>query len=60
MRRREFIAGLAGACLASDRVSFAQTADRIRRIGVLIGLAEGDPEGLARIGALVQGLEKLG
>lgn len=62
IKRREFMAGLASAAAAvwPALLARAQTADRIRRIGVLIGLPEGDPEGLARIGALMQGLEKLG
>jgi putative ABC transport system substrate-binding protein len=62
MRRRELItllAGLAGTA-AWPRAVRAQQAERMRRIGALIGLPEGDPEGIARIGALMQGLEKLG
>jgi hypothetical protein len=32
----------------------------VRRIGVLLNLAENDPEGKARLGAFLQGLQQLG
>jgi putative ABC transport system substrate-binding protein len=38
----------------------AQQPDRIRRIGVLMGVAKEEPEGQARIAALREGLQKLG
>src|SRR3984957_5083759 len=60
MRRREFIALLGGAAVASPRSARAQQPDRIRRVGVLTGLAEDDPNSKARLGAFRQGLEKLG
>jgi len=53
MRRREFIAGLGGAARARQ-------GDRVRRIGVLIGLEEDDPLGNARIFAFRQALAVLG
>jgi putative ABC transport system substrate-binding protein len=59
MRRREFIAGLAGTAawpIAAD----AQQGDRVRRIGVLVLTAEDDPQGKDRTAALEQELEKLG
>jgi putative tryptophan/tyrosine transport system substrate-binding protein len=59
MRRRTFIAGLAGSVawpLAAD----AQQADRVRRIGVLMSLDENDPEGKARLSGFTQGLAELG
>jgi putative ABC transport system substrate-binding protein len=59
MRRREFIAGLGGAA-AWPVVARAQQGDRIRRIGVLMGGAETDPESKPRMDAFQQGLEKLG
>jgi putative ABC transport system substrate-binding protein len=59
MRRREFIVGLGGAA-ALPLAARAQQAQRQRRIGVLLGLAESDPEGQARLGAFLQALQQLG
>jgi putative ABC transport system substrate-binding protein len=59
LRRRDFISLLGGAT-ACSLAARAQQPDRVRRIGVLIGLAESDPEGQARVGGLRQGLQELG
>ena len=59
MRRREFITLLGGAA-AWPLVAHAQQADRMRRIGMLMSLAETDPEGQARAAAFRQGLKELG
>jgi ABC-type uncharacterized transport system substrate-binding protein len=59
MRRREFIA-LLGAATAWPLPLTAQQAERLRRIGVLSGLAENDPEGHVRVAAFREGLQKLG
>src|SRR6516225_419933 len=60
MRRREFIAGLAGAT-AWPVVVQAQQPERMRRIAVLIGdLAQNDPTGIANISAFTRALERLG
>jgi putative ABC transport system substrate-binding protein len=59
MRRREFIAGL-GAAAAWPLAAHAQTAERMRRIGVLAGVAADDPEGQVRNAAFLQGLRQLG
>ena len=59
MRRREFIAGLAGAA-AWPLAGRAQQPERMRRIGVLSALAADDPESMGRIAALLQGLQELG
>src|SRR5215204_910485 len=58
MRRREFIAAVAGTAACPLRVG-AQT-ERMRRIGVLMSWAAGDPESLARVAAFRDALQKLG
>jgi len=60
MRRREFIMLLGGAGAAWPLAARAQQADGMRRIGVLMSLAEDDPETKARLAAFRQGLEKRG
>src|SRR5262249_41326415 len=60
MRRREFIAVLGGAAIGWPLALRAQQRDRMRRIAVLMGLPEDDPETKARLAAFRQGLEKRG
>ena len=60
MRRREFIALLAGATAAWPFGVRAQKRERPRRLGVLMSNAESDPLGQARIAALRAGLRELG
>jgi putative ABC transport system substrate-binding protein len=60
VKRRELITLLGGAAVAWPLSARAQQPDRIRRVGVLMGLAEDDPDSKARLGAFRQGLEKLG
>jgi putative ABC transport system substrate-binding protein len=59
MRRRKFIELVAGSAIW-PLAARAQQADRIRRIGVLLGLPEDDANMVARITALRQGLAKRG
>jgi ABC transporter substrate binding protein len=59
MRRREFITLLGGAAVAWPLAARAQQAERMRRIGLLVGLAD-DREGQARVTAFKQGLQELG
>jgi putative tryptophan/tyrosine transport system substrate-binding protein len=59
VKRRSFITLLAGVA-AWPAVARAQQPERMRRIGVLTGLAEDDPENKAGLAAFRQGLEKRG
>jgi putative tryptophan/tyrosine transport system substrate-binding protein len=56
--RRTFITMLGGAA-AWPFVARAQQAGRVRRIGVLMGIAESDREGQTRLTAFRQGLQDL-
>jgi putative ABC transport system substrate-binding protein len=60
MRRREFILALGGAAAALPLAARAQTAERVRRVGVLMSTAEDDPESRLRFAAFVQGLQQAG
>src|SRR5437667_163193 len=60
MRRRAFITLLGGAAAGWPRVTRAQQAERLRRIGVLMNLAADDPESSLRVAAFTQGLHDLG
>jgi ABC-type uncharacterized transport system substrate-binding protein len=58
--RREFITLLSGAAAAWPLAVRAQQRERMRRIGVLMGNAETDPQAQSEITAFRQGLQKLG
>jgi len=60
MRRREFITLLAGATASWPLVARAQQPERVRRIGVLMGLAASDPDASGWISAFEQVLQKSG
>ena len=60
MKRREFITLLGGAATMWPLAARAQQAQRMRRIGVLMGLAATDAEGQARFAAFLQGLQEFG
>ena len=59
MTRRKFIT-LVGGAAAWPLAARAQQTDRVRRIGVLMSMVEGDPRGLERITAFAQGLAEMG
>jgi putative ABC transport system substrate-binding protein len=60
LKRREFITLLGGAAAAWPLAARAQQSEQMRRIGVLIGAIETDPESQARIVAFKEGLQALG
>ena len=64
MHRREFIATLASAVTGAStlrlRVASAQQAGKVRRVGVLMGLSESDPEYRDFFAAFVEELARLG
>src|SRR4029453_2318003 len=60
MNRREFILALGGAAAAWPLAARGQQPERVRRLGVLMGYAENDPQAQAQITAFRQGLQRLG
>ena len=60
MRRREFIALLAGAAALWPRATRAQPPEQTRRIGVLMNAVADDPQGQAFVAAFGQTLQQLG
>jgi ABC-type uncharacterized transport system substrate-binding protein len=56
MRRRDFIKGVAGSAPAWAFAARAQQPGRMRRVGLLVGLAEDDPETKSRVRAFRLGL----
>jgi putative ABC transport system substrate-binding protein len=60
MERRTFLSLVSGGILATPLAAAAQQTGPMRRIGVLMGLAESDPPAQARVGAFRRGLQALG
>jgi len=60
MKRREFITLLGSAAATWPMVARAQQPERVRRIGVLSGLAANYPDAQALTAAFLQGLQQLG
>ena len=59
MRRREFM-GLLGGLTAIPLSAYAQQPNAMRRIAVLLALAETDPEAQDRVKSFQQGMRELG
>src|SRR5499427_641252 len=59
LRRREFIAGFGGAAALPFAVR-AQQGNRVRRIGLLMGADENDPQRKTQLSAFTQALAGLG
>jgi putative ABC transport system substrate-binding protein len=60
LERRAFIALVAGAAAVRPAFAWAQQRDRMRRIGVLMTVGAGAPEGQSRLTAFAQGLQEYG
>ena len=60
LERREFITLLGGAAAAWPLAARAQQAERLRRIGVLLGFPESDSEAKAWLTAFEEGLQSSG
>jgi putative ABC transport system substrate-binding protein len=60
VKRRELITLLGGAAVAWPIAARAQPVERLRRIGILVLNAEGDPAGQTRVAAFRQVLQQSG
>jgi putative tryptophan/tyrosine transport system substrate-binding protein len=60
MDRRRFLLTSLASALAAPLAAEAQQPERLRRIGVLMGYAETDPDAQTNVAAFREGLQKLG
>jgi putative tryptophan/tyrosine transport system substrate-binding protein len=58
--RRDFVTLLCGTAATLPLTARAQQPGQVRRVGVLMGLAQNDPEAQLRAKALEAGLRELG
>jgi len=60
MKRRDFIVLVGGSTATWPFVAWAQQAQPVRRIGVLMPVSEDDPVSRERMAAFLQSLQQLG
>ena len=60
MRRRDFVKGVAGSAITWPLAAQAQQAERMRRLGVLMAVAQSDADARKGIGILQDRLQTLG
>jgi len=60
VRRRDFIRIVAGSTATWPLAARAQQIERMRRIGILVGLPANDPQGQTTLTTLLQALQQLG
>ena len=60
MRRRDFIKIIAGSAVCLPLAVQAQQPDRVRRVSVVLGITENDPETKYRIRAFRLGMRDAG
>jgi putative tryptophan/tyrosine transport system substrate-binding protein len=60
MNRRDLITLLGSTAAAWPLAARAQQRERVRRVGVLMGMTADDPESQVRLAAFAQGLQQLG
>src|SRR5262245_62054440 len=60
MRRRDAIAALVGTAIACPSIAVAQQSNRLRRVGILMSTADGDPLDVSNLATFVRSLGELG